>query len=82
MSLLQLRTFVEVYRRRSLSDAARAIGITQPAASQHIASLEAQLGHPLFDRHSRIRDDVGIAAEFGQRFAKRYAIHGAFTQQF
>ena len=37
MSLLQLRTFVEVYRRRSLSEAARAIGITQPAASQHIA---------------------------------------------
>ena len=42
MSLLQLRTFVEVYRRRSLSEAARAIGITQPAASQHIASLEAR----------------------------------------
>ncbi|MFM7376537.1 MAG: LysR family transcriptional regulator, partial [Erythrobacter sp.] len=44
MSLQQLRTFVEVYRRRSLSDAARALGITQPAASQHIASLETQLG--------------------------------------
>ena len=48
MSLPQMRTFIEVYRRRSLSDAARALGITQPAASQHIASLEAQLGHPLF----------------------------------
>ena len=69
MSLLQLRTFVEVYRRRSLSEAARAIGITQPAASQHIASLEAQLGRPLFDRHSRgvrptaIADD--LAASIG-----------------
>ncbi|MDX2333324.1 LysR family transcriptional regulator [Brevundimonas vesicularis] len=69
MSLLQLRTFVEVYRRRSLSEAARAIGITQPAASQHIASLEAQLSHPLFDRHSRgvrptaIADD--LAASIG-----------------
>ena len=69
MSLIQLRTFVEVYRRRSLSEAARAIGITQPAASQHIASLEAQLGHPLFDRHSRgvrptaIADD--LAASIG-----------------
>jgi DNA-binding transcriptional LysR family regulator len=67
--LIQLRTFVEVYRRRSLSEAARAIGITQPAASQHIASLEAQLGHPLFDRHSRgvrptaIADD--LAASIG-----------------
>lgn len=69
MSLMQLRTFVEVYRRRSLSEAARAIGITQPAASQHIASLETQLGHPLFDRHSRgvrataIADD--LAASIG-----------------
>ncbi|UNU44687.1 LysR family transcriptional regulator [Sphingopyxis sp. YF1] len=69
MSLLQLRTFVEVYRCRSLTEAARAIGITQPAASQHIASLEAQLGHPLFDRHSRgvwptaIADD--LAASIG-----------------
>ncbi|WP_379920490.1 LysR family transcriptional regulator [Erythrobacter sp. R86502] len=67
MSLQQLRTFVEVYRRRSLSDAARALGITQPAASQHIASLETQLGHPLFDRHSRgvrptaIADDLALS---------------------
>lgn len=67
MSLQQLRTFVEVYRRRSLSDAARTLGITQPAASQHIASLETQLGHPLFDRHSRgvrptgFADDLALA---------------------
>ena len=73
MSLLQLRTFVEVYRRRSLSEAARAIGITQPAASQHIASLEAQLGRPLFDRHSRgvrptaIADDLASARQQERR---------------
>ncbi|MET4897820.1 LysR family transcriptional regulator [Sphingomonadaceae bacterium jetA1] len=67
MSLVQMRTFIEVYRRRSLSDAARALGITQPAASQHVASLEAQVGHPLFDRHSRgvrptaMADDLAAA---------------------
>jgi DNA-binding transcriptional LysR family regulator len=64
MSLPQMRTFIEVYRRRSLSDAARALGITQPAASQHIASLEAQLGHPLFDRHSRGVRPTVIADDF------------------
>lgn len=69
MSLLHLRTFVEVYRRMSVSDAARALGITQPAASQHVASLEAQIGHTLFERHSRgvrptiIADD--LAASIG-----------------
>jgi DNA-binding transcriptional LysR family regulator len=67
MSLTQLRTFIEVYRRHALSEAARVLGMTQPAASQHIASLEAQLGHPLFDRHARgvrptaIADDLAAA---------------------
>ncbi|MDR6114733.1 MULTISPECIES: LysR family transcriptional regulator [unclassified Sphingomonas] len=64
MSLPQMRTFIEVYRRRSLSDAARALSITQPAVSQHIASLEAQLGHPLFDRHARGVRPTVIADDF------------------
>ncbi|GAJ29115.1 LysR family transcriptional regulator [Acidomonas methanolica] len=53
MSLLHLRTFVEVHRCRSISEAARALSLTQPAVSQHIASLEAQLGRALFVRHTR-----------------------------
>jgi DNA-binding transcriptional LysR family regulator len=53
MSLMQLRTFVEVFKQRSISDAARALSLTQPAVSQHIASLETQLGLALFERHSR-----------------------------
>ncbi len=70
MSLLHLRTFIEVYRQRSLTGAARALGLTQPAVSQQIASLEAQLGRPLFERHARgvrpttIADD--LAASLGQ----------------
>ncbi|MBH0112084.1 LysR family transcriptional regulator [Novosphingobium sp. YJ-S2-02] len=53
MALLQLRSFVEVYRQRSLSGAARSLGLTQPAISQHIAALEAAIGHPLFVRHAK-----------------------------
>lgn len=70
MSLTQLRTFVEVYRRRSISEAARALGLTQPAVSQHVASLEAQIGRRLFERGARgvsptaIADD--LAAAVGQ----------------
>ena len=48
MSLQTLRSFVEVYRSGSISDAARALGLTQPAVSQHIAALETQLGKQLF----------------------------------
>lgn len=53
MSLTHLRTFVEVHRRGSISEAARLLGVTQPAVSGHIAALEAQLGRPLFQRHAR-----------------------------
>lgn len=50
MSLNLLRTFVEVYRQRSISGAARALDLTQPAVSQQIAALEAAIGRPLFER--------------------------------
>lgn len=69
MHLQQLRTFVEVHRRRSISEAARMLGLTQPAVSQHIASLEAQIGKSLFERHARgvrptaVADD--LAASLG-----------------
>lgn len=53
MALQHLRTFVEVYRERSISAAARRLGLTQPAVSQHIAALEASLERDLFERHSR-----------------------------
>lgn len=53
MSLLNLRSFTEVYRRRSISAAARNLGLTQPAVSGHIASLEVQIGRDLFVRQPR-----------------------------
>lgn len=53
MPLQHLRTFVEVYRERSISAAARKLGLTQPAVSQHIAALEATIERDLFERHSR-----------------------------
>ena len=53
MSLVQLRTFIEVYRQGSLSEAARTLGTSQPAVSQQIRSLEGQIGRPLFVRSAR-----------------------------
>lgn len=50
MSLVRLRTFIEVYRQRSISGAARALNLTQPAVSQHISGLEVAVGRPLFQR--------------------------------
>lgn len=48
-----LRTFLDTYRAGSLTKAAQRLGITQPAASAHIAALETMLGKPLFVRQAR-----------------------------
>ncbi|MEP3351660.1 MAG: LysR family transcriptional regulator [Marinomonas sp.] len=50
MSLSRMRTFIEVYRQRSISSAARSLNLTQPAVSQHISGLEVVIGRPLFER--------------------------------
>ncbi|MDQ0686956.1 DNA-binding transcriptional LysR family regulator [Streptomyces achromogenes] len=45
-----LRTYVTVARLASFSGAARQLGYTQSAVSQHIAALEQDLGSPLLTR--------------------------------
>jgi DNA-binding transcriptional LysR family regulator len=53
MDLRQLQTFVEVAERGSFSAAADALGVTQPAVSQQIQTLERMLGATLIDRSAR-----------------------------
>ncbi|MFD4482980.1 LysR family transcriptional regulator [Streptomyces sp. NPDC058471] len=50
MQLGWLQTFIAVYDCGSFTKAAHRIGITQPAVTQHIRSLEKKLGQELFDR--------------------------------
>lgn len=49
-SLRQLRTFLAVVETGSVSDAARDLGLTQPAASQQLRELERALGLRLLER--------------------------------
>jgi DNA-binding transcriptional LysR family regulator len=50
MDFEQLKTFLEVWRQKSFSRAAERLGITQPAVSAQIRSLETEAGERLFDR--------------------------------
>lgn len=50
---VQLRTFVEVYRCRNISRAAKNLGLSQPAATAHIRTMESVVGNPLFERLHR-----------------------------
>lgn len=52
-SLTALVALEAVARHRSISAAAREIGVTQAAVSRHIAALEADFGRPLFARAHR-----------------------------
>lgn len=47
------RSFIYIYKYNSVSEAAKTRIMTQPAMSQHLASLEAEVGEPLFIRTSR-----------------------------
>ncbi|AHV96700.1 LysR family transcriptional regulator [Paenibacillus sabinae] len=47
------RSFCTIYKHNSVSEAAKARIMTQPAMSQHLASLEAEVGEDLFIRTSR-----------------------------
>ena len=53
MDLFQLETFLAVTEERSFSRAATRLHRTQPAVSQAIAKLEAELGEVLLERSSR-----------------------------
>ncbi|HYC04036.1 MAG TPA: LysR family transcriptional regulator [Azospirillaceae bacterium] len=64
--LVQLRTFLEAYRSGSLSRAAERLGITQPAASAHVQSLEALLEKPLFTRRARGVEPTAVAHELAR----------------
>lgn len=50
---VQLRTFVEVYRCGTITRAAANLGLSQPAATAHIQSIEALVGFALFERKAR-----------------------------
>jgi len=53
MELKHLRTLIAIKEQKSFTQAARALGVTQAAVSQHVACLERELDVSLFDRRAR-----------------------------
>lgn len=53
MELFQLRYFLAIARHRNFTRAAESLGLAQPALSQQMRQLEAQLGARLLDRGRR-----------------------------
>lgn len=53
LSPTQIQSFVTAIAEGSISSAARKLGLTQPAVSQHLSALEAATGQTLVTRSSR-----------------------------
>ncbi|MFF8599225.1 LysR family transcriptional regulator [Streptomyces sp. NPDC015232] len=69
MDLTLLRTFVTVHRAGSFTRAAALLGLSQPAVTSQIRSLERQLGRPLFLRRARGVTPTTIGDELAHRAA-------------
>ncbi|MBB5934160.1 LysR family transcriptional regulator [Streptomyces zagrosensis] len=69
MDLALLRTFIAVYRAGSLTRAATLLGLSQPAVTGQIRSLERQLGRPLFIRRARGVTPTSAADELAHKTA-------------
>lgn len=70
MDLFQLETFLAVAEERSFSRAAVRLHRTQPAISQTVAKLEAELGETLLERASRdgtLTDAGAVLAEYARK---------------
>ena len=70
MDLFQLETFLAVAEERSFSRAAARLHRSQPAVSQVVAKLEAELGETLLDRSLRdgsLTDAGTVLREYAQK---------------
>jgi molybdate transport repressor ModE-like protein len=71
----RLQTLIEVARRGSITEAARALGLTQPAVSRRIQQLESEFSAPLLHRSRRgvALTEVGrLVLEEATTLADRY----------
>ncbi|MDQ0832123.1 DNA-binding transcriptional LysR family regulator [Streptomyces achromogenes] len=69
MDLALLRTLVTVHRAGSFTRAAALLGLSQPAVTSQIRTLERQLGRPLFLRQARGVTPTSIGDELAHKAA-------------
>lgn len=69
VDLALLRTFVAVHRAGSFTRAAALLGLSQPAVTAQIRTLERQLGRPLFLRQARGVKPTSLGDELAYKAA-------------
>src|SRR3954451_16495631 len=81
MDTRQLAAFCEVVERRSFSEAAARLGVTQPAVSQQVRSLEQRLGQQLLDRSGRRVEPTEAGSRLYRRAQRLLALEEQLVAQ-
>ncbi len=81
LNLRQLEIFREVIRCQTTVGAAEALAISQPAVSNAIRQIEAQLGLPLFDRVGNRLVPTAEAQEVMRGSEPIFSLYRAFSQK-
>ena len=81
LTLRQLETFREVMRSRTTVGAARALRVSQPAVSNSIRQMEAQIGFELFERAGNRLVPTPDAEEMFRDSEAIFSLYHAFTHR-
>ena len=77
MDTRQLAAFCEVVDRKSFSQAAERLGVTQPAVSLQVRSLEKRLGSKLLDRSGRRVEPTEAGQRLYRAAQRMLAVEGS-----
>jgi DNA-binding transcriptional LysR family regulator len=81
MDTRQLAAFCAVVERKSFSQAAERLGVTQPAVSLQIRSLEKRLGRKLLDRSGRRVEPTEAGLAFYRGAQRMLALEGQLIDE-
>jgi DNA-binding transcriptional LysR family regulator len=81
MDTRQLAAFCEVVERKSFSQAAERLGVTQPAVSLQVRSLEKRLGTRLLDRSGRRVEPTEAGQRLYRAAQRMLALEGQLLEE-
>jgi DNA-binding transcriptional LysR family regulator len=81
MDTRQLAAFCAVVERKSFSQAAERLGVTQPAVSLQVRSLEKRLGRKLLDRSGRRVEPTEAGLAFYRGAQRMLALEGQLIEE-
>ena len=81
MDTRQLAAFCAVVERKSFSQAAESLGVTQPAVSLQVRSLEKRFGRKLLDRSGRRVEPTEAGLAFYRGAQRMLALEGQLIEE-